>query len=49
MSKDFEIYVKGKKLVMNEFVANVIKDVMIGILNNLRGVEIDQISKIVIE
>jgi hypothetical protein len=49
MSTDIEVYVKGKKLHMNEFVANIINDVMLAILNNLRDVNIDSISKIDIE
>jgi hypothetical protein len=49
MSNDVEVYVKGKKLHMNEFVANIINDVMLAILNNLRDVDIEQISKIQIE
>lgn len=39
----------GKKLPMNEFVENVISDVMLAILNNLRDIEIEKISKIEIE
>jgi hypothetical protein len=49
MSTDIEVYVKGKKLKMNEFVTSIINDVMLAILNNLRDVDIDRISKIQIE
>ncbi|MFW9910657.1 MAG: hypothetical protein ACFFEF_19050 [Candidatus Thorarchaeota archaeon] len=49
MTDKIEVYVKGKKLPMNNFVSNVINDVMLAILNNLRNVEIDKISKINIE
>jgi hypothetical protein len=49
MSTDIEVYVKGKKLHMNEFVANIINDVLLAILNNLRDVNIDRISKIHVE
>ncbi len=49
MTDKIEVYVKGKKLPMNNFVANVINDVMLAILNNLRNVDIDKISKIEIE
>jgi hypothetical protein len=49
MTNDIEVLVKGKKLPMNDFVANVINDVMLAILKNLRNVEIDKISKIEID
>lgn len=49
MSDKLEVYVKGKKLAMNEFVENIFNDVLLAILNNLRNVEIDKISKIEIE
>ena len=49
MTDRIEVYVKGKKLPMNNFVSNVINDVMLAILNNLRNVDIDKISKIDIE
>jgi len=49
MSDKLEVYLKGKKLPMNNFVENVINDVIVAILSNLRNVEIDKISKIEIE
>jgi len=49
MTHEIEVYVKGKKLPMNDFVANVINDVLLAILNNLRNVDVDKISKIEIE
>ncbi len=49
MTEKLEVYLKGKKLPMNKFVENVINDVMVAILSNLRNVEIDNISKIEIE
>ena len=49
MSDKLEVYVKGKKLPMNEFVRNVFNDIFLAILNNLHDVEIDKISKIEIE
>ncbi|MBN2228477.1 MAG: hypothetical protein JW779_02715 [Candidatus Thorarchaeota archaeon] len=49
MAVDLEVYLKGKKLFMNEFVASVISDVMLAILNNLRDVDIKKISKIQID
>jgi hypothetical protein len=49
MSDKLEVYLKGKKLPMNKFVENVFSDVLLAILNNLRNIEIDKISKIEIE
>jgi hypothetical protein len=49
MTENIEVYVKGKKLPMNDFVSNVINDVMLAILNNLRDVEIEKITKIEIK
>ena len=49
MSDKLEVFIKGEKLPMNKFVEKVINDVMLAILNNLRDIEIDKISKIEIE
>lgn len=49
MSDKLEIYLKGKRLPMNKFVENVFNDVLLAILNNLRDIEVDKISKIEIE
>lgn len=49
MTDKLEVYLKGKKLPMNKFVENIVNDVMVAILSNLRNVEIDNISKIEIE
>lgn len=49
MSGKLEVYLKGKKLPMNEFVENIFNDVLLAILKNLRDVEIDKISKVEIE
>jgi hypothetical protein len=49
MSDKLEVYLKGKKLPMNKFVENVINDVLLAILNNLRDVDVETISKITIE
>jgi hypothetical protein len=49
MTDRLEVYLKGKKLPMNKFVENVINDVMVAIIGNLRDVEIDKITKIEIE
>ena len=49
MAKNIEVYVKGKKLSMNDFVASVVNDVMMALLRNLRDVDIKTISKIEVE
>ena len=49
MTEKLEVYLKGKRLPMNNFVESVINDVMVAILSNLRNVEIEKISKIEIE
>lgn len=49
MSDKLEIYLKGKRLPMNKFVENIFNDVLLAILNNLRNVEIEKLSKIEIE
>ena len=49
LTEKLEVYLKGKRLPMNNFVESVINDVMVAILSNLRNVEIDKISKIEIE
>ncbi len=41
-----EVYVKGKKIDTNRFVRDVLRDVLLAILNNLHDVEIEDISKI---
>ena len=46
MTADFELYVKGKKIGMNEFVSNIIHDVTNAILQNLNGIDLEKISKI---
>ncbi len=46
MTSDLKVIVGGEELHMNEFVANVIHDVVLAILNNLRDIHLDEISKI---
>jgi hypothetical protein len=46
MTSDLKVIVGGEELQMNEFVANVIHDVVLAILNNLRDIHLDEISKI---
>jgi hypothetical protein len=44
MGSDFELYVKGNRIEMNDFVANVISDVLMAILSNLRDIDLDKIE-----
>ncbi len=46
MAADFELYVGGNKIQMNEFVSDIIHDVTSAILKNLHGSELKKISKI---
>lgn len=49
MGSDFELYVNGNRIEMNDFVASVLSDILIAILSNLRGVELDKITLIEIK
>ncbi len=46
MASDLKLVVGGEEVHMNEFVADVFRDVILALLNNLRNIEIDEISKI---
>ena len=46
LSSDFEFYVKGKKIMMNQFVGNVIHDVIMAIVSHLHDVDLKTIEKI---
>jgi hypothetical protein len=46
LPSDFEFYVKGKKIIMNEFVRNVIHDVIVGIVSHLHDVDLKTIEKV---
>ncbi len=46
MAADFELYVQGTKIPMNEFVSDLIHDVTSAIIKNLHGVELEKISKV---
>lgn len=46
MAADFELYVQGKKIPMNEFVSDLIYDVTYAILKNLHGCELEKITKV---
>lgn len=49
MGTDFELYVKGNRVEMNDFVANVISGVLIAIISNLRDIELEKISLVEIQ
>ena len=42
----FELYVKGKKIVMNEFASTIVQAVFLAVLSNLKDVSLNRISKI---
>ncbi len=46
MASKLKLFVGGEEVHMNEFVASVFRDVFLALLNNLRDIEIDEISKI---
>ncbi|MFW9802802.1 MAG: hypothetical protein ACFFFC_09135 [Candidatus Thorarchaeota archaeon] len=46
MASKLKLVVGGEEVHMNEFVANVLRDVVLALLNNLRNIELDEISKI---
>lgn len=49
MGSDFELYVNGDRIEMNDFVASVISDVLMAILSNLRGIDLKEISVVEIQ
>ena len=49
MGSEFELYVKGNRIEMNDFVASVISDVLMAIISNLRGIELEKISLVEIK
>jgi hypothetical protein len=44
--KDMELYVNGESVPMNEFVENVIHDVMMALLTHLRDMDLPEINRI---
>jgi len=46
LTADFEFYVKGKKIIMNEFVRNIIHDVIVAIVSHLHDVDLKTIEKV---
>ncbi|MFX1484271.1 MAG: hypothetical protein ACFFCP_13910 [Promethearchaeota archaeon] len=49
MGSDFELYVNGDRIEMNDFVASVISDVLMAILSNLRDIDLKEISVVEIQ
>ena len=49
MGSEFELYVKGNRIEMNDFVANVISDVLMAIFANLRNIDLEKISLVEIQ
>ncbi len=46
LSSDFEFYIKGQKIMMNEFVGNVIHDVIMAVVSHLHDVDLKTIKKV---
>jgi hypothetical protein len=46
MAADFELYISGKKIPMNEFVSDLIHDVVAAVLKNLHGYELEKINRV---
>ena len=42
----FELYVKGKKIAMNEFASKIVADVFMAVLSNLKDVSVEGITRI---
>ncbi len=49
MVADFDLIINGKKIAMNEFVSDVIHDIMVALLSKLHNVELEKIRKIEVE
>ncbi|MFW9787455.1 MAG: hypothetical protein ACFFE2_01095 [Candidatus Thorarchaeota archaeon] len=49
MTADFVLYVQGKEIHMNDFVARIINDVLMALLDNLRDINLEKITKIEID
>ncbi len=43
---DLKLIVKGENIPMNEFVSNILNDLMMSFLTNLRNVDMDKIDTI---
>ncbi|MHA2360212.1 MAG: hypothetical protein ACXAB5_08050 [Candidatus Thorarchaeota archaeon] len=49
MGSDFELYVEGNRIEMNDFVASIISDVLMAIISNLRDIDLEKISLVEIK
>lgn len=49
MGSDFELYVKGNRIEMKDFVASMISDILMAILSNLRDIDLEKISLVEIQ
>ena len=41
-----ELYVKGKRILMNQFAGKIVADVFMAVLSNLKDVSLERITKI---
>lgn len=41
-----DLYVKGKKIVMNQFASGIVHDVFMAVLSNLKDVNLDRITRL---
>jgi hypothetical protein len=46
MASKLKLVVGGEEVHTNEFVENIFRDIVLALLNNLRDIELDEISKI---
>ncbi len=46
MAADFELFVNGKKIPMNEFVSDMVYDIITAVLQNLHGFELEKLTKV---
>jgi hypothetical protein len=46
MASKLKLIVGGEEVHTNEFVENIFRDIVLALLNNLRDIELDEISKI---
>jgi hypothetical protein len=49
LTSDFVLYVKGKEIHMNDFVAKIISGVLMVIISNLRDIDLETITKVEVD
>ena len=49
LTSDFVLYVKGKEIQMNDFVAKIISGVLMVIISNLRDIDLETITKVEVD